>query len=89
MREAFAWGLVAGLSLVVGGSIARRLPISRRMLGLIMAFGAGVLISAVAYELVHEAFETSAGDGGIAIGLPRRLDGVLPRRAPHRRPEWE
>jgi hypothetical protein len=28
-----------------------------------------VLISAVAYELVHEAFETSAGDGGIALGL--------------------
>jgi zinc transporter, ZIP family len=69
MGEAFVWGLVAGLSLVVGGSIARRLPISRRMLGLIMAFGAGVLISAVAYELVHEVFETSAGDGGIAIGL--------------------
>ena len=34
-----------------------------------MAFGAGVLISAVAYELVHEAFDTSAGDGGIALGL--------------------
>jgi ZIP family zinc transporter len=34
-----------------------------------MAFGAGVLISAVAYELVQEAFETSAGDGGIALGL--------------------
>ena len=34
-----------------------------------MPFGAGVLISAVAYELVHEAFETSAGDGGIALAL--------------------
>ena len=34
-----------------------------------MAFGAGVLISAVAYELVEEAFETSAGNGGIALGL--------------------
>jgi ZIP family zinc transporter len=69
MGEAFFWGLVAGASLVVGGAIARRLSISRRLLGLIMAFGAGVLISAVAYELVHEAFETSAGDGGIALGL--------------------
>ena len=69
MGEAFFWGLVAGVSLVVGGVVARRLPISRRLLGLIMAFGAGVLISAVAYELVHEAFETSAGDGGIALGL--------------------
>jgi zinc transporter, ZIP family len=37
--------------------------------GLIMAFGAGVLLSAVAYELVQEAFETSAGEGAIAIGL--------------------
>ena len=34
-----------------------------------MAFGAGVLISAVAYELVAEAFETSAGGGGLALGL--------------------
>ena len=34
-----------------------------------MAFGAGVLISAVAYELVAEAVETSAGSGGVALGL--------------------
>ena len=34
-----------------------------------MAFGSGVLISAVAYELVHEALETSAGDGGVGLGL--------------------
>jgi ZIP family zinc transporter len=67
--EAFLWGLVAGCSLVLGGAIALRFSISRRLLGLIMAFGSGVLISAVAYELVHEAFETSAGDGRIALGL--------------------
>jgi ZIP family zinc transporter len=69
MGEAFFWGIVAGSSLVLGGVIARRFSISQRMLGLIMAFGAGVLISAVAYELVEEAFVTSAGDGGIALGL--------------------
>ena len=34
-----------------------------------MAFGAGVLISAVAYELVAEAFETSAWNGSLALGL--------------------
>jgi zinc transporter, ZIP family len=39
------------------------------MLGLIMAFGAGVLISAVAYELVAEAFDTAAGSGSLALGL--------------------
>ena len=51
MGAALAWGIVAGSPLVLGGVIARRFPISQRMLGLIMAFGAGVLISAVAYEL--------------------------------------
>jgi ZIP family zinc transporter len=69
MGEALLWGMVAGSSLVLGGAIALRVSISRRALGLIMAFGAGVLISAVAYELVQEAFATSAGEGGIALGL--------------------
>jgi ZIP family zinc transporter len=69
MGEAFLWGTVGGSSLVVGGIVALRVSLTRRHLGLIMAFGAGVLLSAVAYELVHEAFETSAGDGGVAIGL--------------------
>jgi ZIP family zinc transporter len=34
-----------------------------------MAFGAGVLISAVAYELVGEAFDTAGGEGGVPLGL--------------------
>jgi ZIP family zinc transporter len=67
--EAFLWGTVAGASLVLGGVVALRISLSRSIVGLIMAFGAGVLLSAVAYELVHEAFETSAGDGGVALGL--------------------
>lgn len=36
-------------------------PIRQQTLGLVVVFGAGVLISAVAYELVAEAIET-AGD---------------------------
>jgi zinc transporter, ZIP family len=67
--EAFFWGLVAGSSLLIGGLIALRWTISRMLLGLIMAFGAGVLISAVAYELVREGFETAAGEGGVGLGL--------------------
>jgi ZIP family zinc transporter len=69
MAESFAWGIVASSSLLVGGIVALLVPISRRLLGIIMAFGAGVLISAVAFELVQEAFETSAGEGGVALGL--------------------
>jgi zinc transporter, ZIP family len=69
MGESFLWGTVAASSLVLGGLIALWIPIHRRLLGLVMAFGAGVLISAVAFELVQEAFDTSAGEGGVALGL--------------------
>ena len=69
MGEAFGWGLLAASSLLVGGILALRLPINRRVVGLVMAFGAGVLISAVAFELVEEAFETSAGSSGVFLGL--------------------
>jgi len=69
MGAALFWGLVASSSLVIGGLVALRVRIEGRVLGLIMAFGAGVLISAVAFELVEEAFDTSAGEGGVALGL--------------------
>ena len=69
MGAAFGWGLLAASSLLIGGLLALRLRVGDRPLGLIMAFGAGVLISAVAYELVDEAFTTSKGAGGIAAGL--------------------
>ena len=60
MWAALGWGLFAGSSLILGGVLALVFPIHDRLLGLIMGFGAGVLISAVAYELVAEGFETSA-----------------------------
>jgi ZIP family zinc transporter len=69
MAEAFAWGLVASSSLLIGGLIALWFRIGNRTLGLVMAFGAGVLISAVAYELVEDAFETADGFGVVALGL--------------------
>ena len=69
MASAFAWGFFGGSSLILGGIIALVRPLGRRMLGLVMAFGAGVLISAVAYDLVLDARETSIGDDGIGLGL--------------------
>src|SRR5205809_2789389 len=69
MAEGFGWGAVASSSLVIGGLLALRVDIRGRALGLIMAFGAGVLISAVSFELVEEAADTSAGTGGVALGL--------------------
>jgi len=67
---AFAWGFGAAASLLLGGAFSLRFKISRKALGLTMAFGAGVLLSAVAYDLVQEAFDVST-DGGlwVAVGL--------------------
>ena len=64
MSGAFAWGLIASSSLLVGALLVMWKPIRQQTLGLVMAFGAGVLISAVAYELVAEAIETSGDAEG-------------------------
>ena len=69
MLASFAWGFLAAASLIVGGAFALRHRVGQRMLGLTMAFGSGVLISAVAFELVEKAFDISAGEGGVALGL--------------------
>jgi ZIP family zinc transporter len=66
--EALIWGLVAASSLLLGAWIALRFSVSEEQLGLIMAFAAGVLISAVAYELVQEAVEEHSA-AGAAFGL--------------------
>lgn len=66
---AFAWGLLAGSSLVVGALVAFALKLSQRVIGLTLAFGSGVLISAVAFDLVEEGYEVSDGSGGVALGL--------------------
>jgi zinc transporter, ZIP family len=69
MGEALFWGLLAGSSLILGGAIGLWLPLPREVRGLIMGFGAGVLISAVAYELVEDAFEAADGFAIVAVGL--------------------
>ena len=69
MGEAFAWGLLAGSSLVLGALIVFVHKPSQRTLGLIMGFGAGVLISAVAYELIDEALTVISGAGDTILGF--------------------
>ena len=74
MGKAFAYGLIGSGSLVVGALIAIRWTIAPKVLGIVMAFGAGILISSVSYELVGEAVSTSGGTGGVGAGL---LAGAL------------
>ena len=62
-------GVLASSALVIGALLALWLRPSNRMVGLIMGFGAGALISALAYELVEEAISASARVGlGLALG---------------------
>jgi zinc transporter, ZIP family len=69
MAAAFGWGTLAASSLVIGAIVALLFRIRLRVIGLIMGFGAGVLISALAFDLVQEAVETGSGHGWAAAGL--------------------
>jgi len=69
MWNAFLWGALATSSLVIGGIIASSFSLSKRSLGIVMAFGAGTLISAVSYELVYEAMKLAKGTGFPAFGF--------------------
>ncbi len=71
MIEAALWSLVASSSLVIGGLIALRWDISSRWIGLIMGFGAGVLIAVLAVDLAIDAFQRSSNlvlAGGLLAG---------------------
>ncbi|MEU0508368.1 ZIP family zinc transporter [Amycolatopsis sp. NPDC006125] len=56
--EAGVWGLVSGAALVIGAAVAWFARVPSRVVAWIMAFGAGVLISALAFDLVDEAERT-------------------------------
>jgi ZIP family zinc transporter len=69
MSASFGWGFFSGCALLLGAWLAWSLSIGRRTLGAIMAFGAGVLVSAVSFELVEKADATTDGDWVIAVGM--------------------
>jgi len=69
VAESFLWGFVAAATLIAGGAVALSWPVHERVLGIVMAFGSGVLISAVAFELVEEGFNMASWQGGVALGL--------------------
>ncbi|WP_138732218.1 ZIP family metal transporter [Modestobacter excelsi] len=71
--EAGLWGLLGGGALVLGALAAWFLRVSSDVIASVMAFGSGVLISAVAFDLMAEAADTG-GLGPTAIGF---LGGAL------------
>lgn len=62
MLEAFLYGGVGGVALVLGAVLALVLPYSSRMTSLVMAFGAGVLISVLSHDLTIEAYQRGGAD---------------------------
>lgn len=54
--EAGLWGLLAGSALVIGAAVSALRDVPQRVLAATMAFGAGVLISVLSFELIDEAF---------------------------------
>jgi ZIP family zinc transporter len=65
--EAGLWGLVAGSALLLGAALGYGIRVPQKVVASVMAFGAGVLISAVSFELVGEAYD-QAGLAPAAIG---------------------
>ena len=87
MLTALLWGAVAAASLVIGGflGLAREWP--DKLVGAVLAFGAGALISAVSFDLFEEGLQL-AGGVPVAIGLTLgaltyfTLDRVVEQRVP-------
>lgn len=66
--QAALWGGVAGGALLAGAGIGYFARLPERVSGAIMTFGVGVLISALAFDLMDEAF-TRGGLGSAAAGF--------------------
>jgi ZIP family zinc transporter len=66
--KAILWGLVSGSALVIGALVAYFTNVPKRLIAFIMAFGSGVLISALAFNLMDEAYKRGGFDS-TAIGF--------------------
>jgi zinc transporter, ZIP family len=59
------WGSVAGSALVIGALVGYFLPVPQRLIAAVMAFGAGVLVSVLSFDLMDEAYRQG---GFVATG---------------------
>lgn len=66
--QAGFWGLVAGSALLIGAAAGYFARVPQRLIAAIMAFGSGVLISALSFDLMDEAYKRGGFDS-TAIGF--------------------
>lgn len=89
--EAGFWGFVGGSALILGALIAWFVALPQRLIAAVMAIGSGVLISAVAFDLMDEAFRqggfdsTAAGFLGGAVVYTAANVIISRRGARHRK----
>ncbi|MFL5754280.1 MAG: ZIP family metal transporter [Bacteroidia bacterium] len=68
MTASFIWGLISGSALILGAFISLYTRLPRKLIAAVMAYGSGVLISTLSFELIDEAY-TSGGIKSTAIGF--------------------
>ncbi len=68
MLSALAWGTLAAVSLTVGALLALAREWRSGVVGAVLAFGAGALVSSVAFELAQEGLRIG-GPVSVAVGL--------------------
>src|SRR3954451_17209468 len=68
MTAALGWGALAASSLLIGALLGLARPWPSRLIGLVLAFGAGALISAVSFDLAEEGARVG-GPGFLGLGL--------------------
>ena len=66
--QAGLWGLLSGSALIAGALIGYYMQLNQRLVAGIMAFGSGVLISALSFDLMDEAYR-SGGFDSTSIGF--------------------
>jgi hypothetical protein len=53
------WGLIAGSALLIGAAVGDLVALGRRVTAYVMAFGSGVLIAALSFDLMAGAYRAA------------------------------
>ena len=61
MIEAFLWGALGASALLVGALLAYLLKPNPKLIAIVMALGAGLLIGSISFELIDEALKLRRG----------------------------
>ena len=73
LAASLGWGVVVGASLVAGAAAAAVFTLPARVAALLTAFGGGVLLAAIAFELMPEADR----EAGVALTIAGVLAGMV------------